>query len=263
MPSYEIDSSKYFDEAERLSKLSFGIYERRPTLPVDLSDEECFNTLNKISSPTERLVLLAKSVVGINQAPTYEGDQIRSAMMIAFGAGMITAGFLSSSDYHKEYQRKYNAAVFEGKHISQRRYFDTLFLNVVSRGFSTAIRASLLTGSALFIGHGSATVRGYVSASDYLIGGSVLGALSRTWLGPNKMLAGAFFGLLGGTICWGVIKGATTLSDISIPQIAYESHMEHVHKHREEHRRRAIAAEEKYADPNAMHDMPDMSGLLD
>lgn len=215
---------------------------------------EYLRRLDVIESPSQRVLTLIKSVFIPWEEPTYEALMIRTS---AFGGGCI--GFLHgaimrSQDLHAKYAREHNASVFEHKVLAHRHHFDYLVKNVSIRAWPYAFKSALLCGAASSIAFGTIVYRSDVHYSDWLVGFTTLGALSRSWLGLRGMIGGGMFGVAASVLGYGVAKGYELFTGQTIPQMRYNEHKNWLER-REKLRARAMrVSEDAFREINAKLD---------
>lgn len=207
-------TNKILESAPEVVKVPYvGQASRTPT-----QSEHFYHKLEDISTPSQRLAYLFYSFIDIRAIPTQEAQTIRHLSYLGAGAGLIWGGIFMSPGAHQEYIRKHNASVFQGNFRANRHFWDTLVVNVVRRGFKWAVRASALTTSAGFIAFGSIAYRDRLYMPDWLLGFAFLGALSRTWLGPKAMAAGACLGLAGGSAAFALVRLSELATGLSVTE---------------------------------------------
>lgn len=184
---------------------------------------EFLKRLDEISSPSERLLTLLKSVFHPYEEATYEAKMIR---LSTFGGAVIgfVHGALSSRDLHAKYIREHNAAVFEHKVLAHRHHFDHLVKNLAIRGWPYAFKSGLLCAAASTVAFGTIVYRNDIYFPDWLVGFTALGAISRSWLGLRGMIGGGMFGVAASVIGFGCAKGYELFVGQSIPQMRYTEH---------------------------------------
>lgn len=197
------------------------------TNPKDLSvknPDDYIARLDEILSPTERLKLLFVSTVNITKEPTYEALWIRKFFFCGLAGGFFAGAIFNSQDAHADYIRKHNASVFNNKHVGNRHFWDTLIYRCAGKGFRYGSRACVLTTTVAAIGVASITYRNKLYLPDWLLGYTAVGALSRLWLGPRAMAAGAAIFLGCGMFGFAMIRGTEMATGISVSEMEYMSH---------------------------------------
>lgn len=180
--------------------------------------------LNEISSPSQRLKELFYSTINISTEPTYQAWWIRKFIIGGAAVGFITGGIIYSQDIQADYIRQHNHAVFEGKYKGNRHFWDTLATRCAGRGMKYGFRSAALLTAAATIGISTITYRSKLYLPDWIIGYTALGAISRLWVGPRKMVAGSVICLGIGMFAFGFLRLMEVSTGISISEMEYLSH---------------------------------------
>lgn len=205
----------------------------RPEIIIQLPDistvrwadrADLLKRLDEISSPSERLVTLMKSIFHPYEEPTYEAKMIRKCTIGGALIGFFHGSLIRSQDLHAKYIREHNASVFEHKVLAHRHHFDHLVRNLAIRGWPYAFKSGLLCASASTIAFGTIVYRNDIYLPDWLVGFTTLGAISRCWLGLRGMIGGGMFGVAASVVGFGLAKGYELLVGQSVPQMRYNEH---------------------------------------
>lgn len=189
--------------------------------------------LREITTPGQQMKEFVLSVFNpYNDNATHEGLFVRSMALYGLTFGWIVGGLLDSKHLHTEYARQHNASVFDGNYRAKRHRYDTLVLTVARRGMPLAFKSSLMALGAGFIGFGSISFRNRLYYPDWVAGCAALGALSRCWLGTRGVVAGAGFGILGGTIGYAMARASEISSGMSVAELRYQEEMQFAQKRR-------------------------------
>lgn len=198
---------------------------------VTIKDPEFYmKRLSEIQSPRERLTVFFKSQLNFNDDPTHEAVFVRSMGISGLAFGWLFGGISKTRNLTEDYQRRYNAAVFDGHHRMKRQYVDTYVYTTIRRGAKYGVGSFLLCTSAGIIGLGSITYRNQLYMPDWLVGFAALGAASRSWLGLRGIVAGAGLGVMGGLIGYGVARASELFTGRTMSQLRYLNHMEYLKK---------------------------------
>lgn len=219
-----LSSNWLFDNADKYVK------------PPDIKDlrvknpDDYIQRLDEITAPKERLKKLFISTIDPTNEPTYEAFWIRRFAMVGFAGGFFAGFFFNTADIHQDYVRKHNSSVFDSKYVGNRHFWDTLVYRGSGRGFRYGIRSALVATAAATIGTCSVVYRDKLHYPDWLIGYPLLGALSRLWLGPRAMAAGAGIWLVLGSFSYGMFRLLEKATGISVSELEYHSHVDHLNK---------------------------------
>lgn len=192
--------------------------------------------LNEIASPTDRLIMLAKSVITPWTQPTHEAYHIRTSGGLGLMVGTLFGGFLNNKHNHEDYVRRHNASVFEGQFRGNRHFWDFFISSVMAKGLKTGFRTACLTTSASVIAFSSIVYRNELYQPDWLIGFAGLGGLSRLWIGTRGVAAGALLGLCAGFAGYGLARSIETMSGSNVSELGYRHHVEWVSRREQERR---------------------------
>lgn len=197
---------------------------------VEIRDpDEYLKRLSEMQSPEDRLSELLVSIFDPTNVPTHESLYIRTMAFMGCASGWIYGGILKNSDLAAEYARKFNHATYEGRTLARKHYTDHYLYTVAGRGIKHAIGGGLLCGSAGLVAFGSMTYRNKLYYPDWAVGFTTLGALSRFWsLGHRGAIGGGCFGLIGGTIGYGLAKMYEKVLGKSVSEMRYFRHKEYL-----------------------------------
>lgn len=198
---------------------------------IRVRDPEVYmKRLAELQTPRERLIEFGKSLFYHRADSTHESNWVRGLTLYGAAIGWLLGGTLYSRDITQDYVRQHNAAVFEGTHKRSRHYLDNMIWGVTTRGAKYGIGTGLLLGSTGIISLGSINYRNKLYLPDWIVGFGTLGAITRCWLGPRAMAAGAGFGSAVGLFGYGVAKSLELVTGYSVTQIRYLWHIEYIQK---------------------------------
>lgn len=207
--------------------------------------EEFIARLNKIESPNQRLLTMAKSLFYTRDEPTHEAILIRKMFLAGAIGGLAFGAIMNSGEISSAFIRNYNAAAFEGRYLAKRMYYDRFISGIFSRGLGYAFKTSLLTGTAGCVCFGSITYRNELYLPDWLIGFATLGGLTRLWLGSRAVAAGGLLGSFVGVFGFCVAKGLEAFSGYSVSQLKYIEHTDWLKARHSKHLRLLAFQQEK------------------
>ena len=119
--------------------------------------------------------------------------------------GFLFGGMFGTKNYHKDFQRKYNEAVYEHQHLAKRKYFDNMTLTIAKHGVKLGWRMGLFTLMFTSLSTFATVYRNDIYIRDIAAAGSLTYAMWKINQGLKAFtsagIIGAFFGMtLGSTI---------------------------------------------------------------
>lgn len=207
-------------------------------LPPDVSkvykdgtlDMERINRISALATPRERLLVLLKSTLWLDES-THESKLIHQAMTFGFFTG-ITLGYIGKgAERHRDFIRNYNMAVFENVYIAKRKYLDTYISQGLIKSAKFGVQVAVLGGACC----GALIVPMSLRDDDYSVVDSTLAmgvvcGLARFNLGIKAMTVGSLLGMGFGSLGGLLVKSYLSLSGKTPQEIRFWNHANYVQK---------------------------------
>ncbi|OWR50935.1 hypothetical protein KGM_207571 [Danaus plexippus plexippus] len=130
--------------------------------------------------------------------------------LCGFFIGASLGGFIKSRDAYLHFIQNNQATIFHSTFEAKKKLQDYVTISFAKGAYHWGWRLGIFTGIFSLFVTSISVYRNRSSLSDYIVGGSLTGAIYKANLGPTAMLVGAGVGgvlsAMGGVLILGLLK---------------------------------------------------------